>query len=61
MLKRVLIKYEILEFIENKEKTEAEIVENFSRYFEVVDIKKSLENLVEENEVILKGGNYKKK
>lgn len=61
MLKRVLIKYEILEFIENKEKTEAEIVENFSRYFEVFDIKKSLENLVEENEVILKGGNYKKK
>ena len=61
MLKKALIKYEILEFIENKEKTEAEIVENFSRYFEPVDIKKSLENLVEENEVILKDGNYKKK
>lgn len=61
MLKKALIKYEILEFIENKEKTEAEIVENFSRYFELVDIKKSLENLVDENEVILKDGNYKKK
>jgi hypothetical protein len=61
MLKKALIKYEILEFIENKEKTETEIVENFSRYFEPVDIKKSLENLVEENEVILKDGNYKKK
>ena len=61
MLKKALIKYEILEFIENKEKTEAEIVEIFSRYFEPVDIKKSLENLVEENEVILKDGNYKKK
>ena len=61
MLKKALIKYEILEFIENKEKTEAEIVENFSRYFEVADIKKSLENLVEENEVILKDRNYKKK
>lgn len=61
MLKKALIKYEILEFIENKEKTEAEIVENFSRYFEPVDIKKSLENLVDENEVILKDGNYKKK
>lgn len=61
MLKKALIKYEILEFIENKEKTEAEIVENFSRYFELVDIKKSLENLVEENEVMLKDGNYKKK
>lgn len=61
MLKKALIKYEILEFIENKEKTETEIVENFSRYFELVDIKKSLENLVEENEVILKDGNYKKK
>lgn len=61
MLKKALIKYEILEFIENKEKTEAEIAENFSRYFEPVDIKKSLENLVEENEVTLKDGNYKKK
>lgn len=61
MLKKALIKYEILEFIENKEKTEAEIVENFSRYFEPVDIKKSLENLVKENEVMLKDGNYKKK
>ena len=61
MLKKALIKYEILEFIENKEKTEAEIVKNFSRYFEPVDIKKSLENLVEENEVMLKDGNYKKK
>ena len=57
MLKKALIKYEILEFIESKGKTEAEIVENFSRYFEPVDIKKSLEK----NEVILKDGNYKKK
>ena len=61
MLKKALIKYEILEFIENKEKTEKEIIKNFSRYFEPVDIKKSLENLVDENKVILKDGNYKKK
>lgn len=50
-----------LNLLKTKKKTEAEIVENFSRYFEPVDIKKSLENLVEENEVILKDGNYKKK
>ena len=61
MLKKVLIKYEILEFIENKEKTEKEIIENFYRYFESVDIKKSLENLIEENEVISKEGYFKKK
>lgn len=61
MLKKALIKYEILEFIENKEKTEIEIIENFSRYFEPVDIKKSLENLIEENEVISKEGYFKKK
>lgn len=61
MLKKALIKYEILEFIENKEKTEKEIIENFSRYFEPVDIKKSLENLIEENEVISKEGYFKKK
>ena len=61
MLKRALIKYEILEFIENKEKTEEEIIENFSRYFETIDIKKSLEDLVDKNKVILKENYFKKK
>ena len=61
MLKRALIKYEILELIENKEKTEKEIVEHFSKYFETVDLKKGLEDLVDKNKVILKEKYFKKK
>ena len=34
MLKRELLKYEILEFLKSGKKTENEILINFSKYFE---------------------------
>ena len=57
MLKRELLKYEILEFLKSGKKTENEILINFSKYFEIFLIRETLKILLEKKKLILKTKN----
>lgn len=58
MLKRELLKYEILEFLKSGEKTENEILINFSKYFEICLIRETLKILLEKKEINFENKKY---
>lgn len=58
MIKKTLIKFEVLEIIKEKEVTKEEIILKLSKYFEPFNIEESLLILLKENLIVFKEGKY---
>jgi len=58
MIKKTLIKFEVLEIIKEKEVTKEEIILKLSKYFEPFNIEESLLILLKENLIGVKEGKY---